>query len=139
VHEFFEVIVKVDGRAEEAQVHQALGFTENGGVIVAQGLHHVPARVVLGHRPLRGNAHTRDAENASSDADVQLREGAPELPCFLTTSGPKTNKPVFVFFRLQVLLDHRFQTSTLCKRDRQLKLPLFNHSHHLQLQHTQEL
>ena len=36
MHEFFEVIVKVDGRAEEAQVHQALGFAENGGVIVAQ-------------------------------------------------------------------------------------------------------
>ena len=79
VHEFFEVIVKVDGRAEEAQVYQALGFAENGGVIMVQGLYYAPARVVLGYRPLRGNAHTYDAENASSDADIQLREGAPEL------------------------------------------------------------
>jgi hypothetical protein len=79
MHEFFEVIVKVDGRAEEAQVHQALGFAENGGVVMAQGLHCAPARVVLGCRPLRGNAHARDAERASSDVDIQLREGSPEL------------------------------------------------------------
>jgi hypothetical protein len=79
MHEFFEVIVKGDGRAEEAQVYQALGFAENGDVIMVKGLYYAPARVVLGYRPLRGNAHTYDAAHASSDADIQLREGAPEL------------------------------------------------------------
>jgi hypothetical protein len=61
MHEFFEVIVQGDGRAEEAQVYQALGFAENGDVIMVKGLYYAPARVVLGYRPLRGNAHTYDA------------------------------------------------------------------------------
>ena len=79
-HEFFEVIVKVDGRAAEAQVYQAMEFGENDdNLVMVKGMYYAPARVVLGCRRLRDNAHTHDADEGSSDADVALREDAPEL------------------------------------------------------------
>ena len=79
-YEFFEVIVKEDGRAAEAQVYQAMEFGLNEDLlVVVKGTHYAPARVVLGHRRLRDNAHTHDADEGSSDADVALREGAPKL------------------------------------------------------------
>jgi hypothetical protein len=68
----------------EAQVHQAMQFSEkNGAKVVVKGLHCAPARVVLGCRRLRGmcqdNVRTCDAKESSSDADVALRGNAPEL------------------------------------------------------------
>ena len=58
-HEFFEVIVKVDGRAAEAQVYQAMEFGENDdNLVMVKGMYYAPARVVLGYRRLRDNAHT---------------------------------------------------------------------------------
>ena len=78
--EFFEVIVKEDGRAAEAQVYQAMEFSENeDNIVMVKGMYYAPARVVLGYRRLRDNAHTYDADEGSSDADVALRENAPEL------------------------------------------------------------
>jgi hypothetical protein len=51
-HEFFfEVIVKEDGRAAEAQVCQAMEFSENDdSLVVVKGMCYAPARVALGHR-----------------------------------------------------------------------------------------
>jgi hypothetical protein len=75
LNEFFEVIVKEDGRREEARVWQCMGFSTGGapnegnldvnmvepnGRAQVQGACHAPARVVLGHRRLPGNAHTHD-------------------------------------------------------------------------------
>jgi len=94
LNEFFEVVVKEDGRREEAQVYQCIGFSIGGapnegnldvnmvepnGHVQVQGVYYAPARVVLGYRRLPGNAHTYDEAQASSDTDIQLREGTPEL------------------------------------------------------------
>lgn len=95
LNEFFEVIVKEKGQKDQAQVYQAVGFSVQGlnfdtdennrqaggsyNLTQVKGVYYAPAIVVLGYRRLPDNAHTYDDENASSDADLQLREGLKEL------------------------------------------------------------
>ena len=81
LHEFFEVNVKDTGRRAETQVYQATEFAVSGpaGVVMVKGVYYAEARKVLGYRTLRGGQHTYDAQESSSDADIMLREGCPEL------------------------------------------------------------
>jgi hypothetical protein len=96
LYEFFEVNVRVSGQGTHSQTRQALELAvEEDGTTSARGLHHARANIIWGHRPAPARTYTCDAENAWEDADLALRDDAPELVkvvnstlCGLVSNGP---------------------------------------------------
>jgi len=80
LHEFFEVNVRVSGQGTQSQIYQALEFAvEEDGTMAVRGQYYATANIIRGHRPAPARTHTYDAENAWEDADLALRDDAPEL------------------------------------------------------------
>ena len=80
LHEFFEVNVRVPGQGTQSQIYQALEFAvEEDGTMAVRGQYYATANIIRGHRPAPARTHTYDAENAWEDADLALRDDAPEL------------------------------------------------------------
>ena len=80
LHEFFEVNVRVAGQGTKSQIYQALEFAvEEDGTTSVRGLYYAPANIIRAHRQAPARTHTCDAENAWEDADLALRDDAPEL------------------------------------------------------------
>jgi hypothetical protein len=73
--------LRVPGKSAKSQTRQALEFAtqEEGTTTEVRGQCCATANITRGHRPAPARTHARDAESAWEDADLALRDDAPEL------------------------------------------------------------